>query len=457
MGSRKKRHKASRASGVGHGSRSTAPAEIGRRGTWRPTAAGRAVRDARIATAAHMRRAEVARDWEMTRVVSAMGVWRDHLRSQAGPNRSRQIEVAIQQCAEDLLLGGSGLSRPYPAGVAESAQALLNRRADDLDAATLYVVSPSMCDVVVAAAQTLTVDDLGLLDPDDLPSPTGLVLLPHPLIVRTTSGSLGDDRAYVWHTPAQLHRPEPAVATGLGQVVRRALGATVPGDRVPVMKMVDSVRITSYMDTSGPVRPDSFRDMAAKAAAARTPLPPLLADSTRTFPFHPPVTDATRDAMTSLSAAARLQGDRWRELNAELGFDEGDNIRDSSGFTYHPGDEINDADDLFSFRFLYAFWRLCGQQIAQISQDAPTPSAQQRADRAGVSSDVRVVTTRPSRRSESSEPASTDWQHRWVVRMHKVRQWYPSEQRHKIIYRGPYVKGPADKPLLGGEVVRSMS
>jgi hypothetical protein len=50
-----------------------------------------------------------------------------------------------------------------------------------------------------------------------------------------------------------------------------------------------------------------------------------------------------------------------------------------------------------------------------------------------------------------------DWQHRWVVRMHKVRQWYPSLQRHKVIYRGPYIKGPDDKPLLGGETVRGLT
>jgi hypothetical protein len=29
----------------------------------------------------------------------------------------------------------------------------------------------------------------------------------------------------------------------------------------------------------------------------------------------------------------------------------------------------------------------------------------------------------------------------------------PSEQQHKIIYRGPYVKGPEDKPFLEGETV----
>lgn len=33
---------------------------------------------------------------------------------------------------------------------------------------------------------------------------------------------------------------------------------------------------------------------------------------------------------------------------------------------------------------------------------------------------------------------------------------YPSEQCHKVPYRGPYVKGPADKPLLDGETVRGL-
>jgi len=40
--------------------------------------------------------------------------------------------------------------------------------------------------------------------------------------------------------------------------------------------------------------------------------------------------------------------------------------------------------------------------------------------------------------------------------MHKVRQWYPSLQQHKVIYRGPFVKGDTAKPLLGGDVVRGL-
>ncbi len=37
-----------------------------------------------------------------------------------------------------------------------------------------------------------------------------------------------------------------------------------------------------------------------------------------------------------------------------------------------------------------------------------------------------------------------------------VRQWYPSKGRHKVMYRGPYMRGPADKPLLGGETVSAL-
>jgi hypothetical protein len=34
-------------------------------------------------------------------------------------------------------------------------------------------------------------------------------------------------------------------------------------------------------------------------------------------------------------------------------------------------------------------------------------------------------------------------------------QWYPNLQ-HKVIYRGPLIKGDTAKPLLGGDVVRGL-
>jgi hypothetical protein len=51
-------------------------------------------------------------------------------------------------------------------------------------------------DVVLAAAQTLTFEDLELVDADDLPSPTGIVLLPYTVLIQTIGGNLSDERAY---------------------------------------------------------------------------------------------------------------------------------------------------------------------------------------------------------------------------------------------------------------------
>ncbi|MFJ3099469.1 hypothetical protein [Streptomyces hydrogenans] len=51
---------------------------------------------------------------------------------------------------------------------------------------------------------------------------------------------------------------------------------------------------------------------------------------------------------------------------------------------------------------------------------------------------------------------SRAYHHRWTVRMHKVRQWYPSTQEHRLIWRGPYIKGLADAPFMVGEKAYSL-
>lgn len=417
-----------------HANGSGSAAEIGARGKWSASGSARSARTARIATASHLRHTDVACRWEVTRLISALEVWREHLTAQTRELTANPDQDLVEHVAQHLLFGGSGLSQPYPSRLEDAARAVLRRRADDLDAATLYVLAPSMCDVVIAAAQTLSLDDLGLIDPDDLPSPTGMLLLPFPILVRAVNGSLADDRAYLWHTPAHLDLPT----------------------RTGGFDLRPAVRLTAYMDSHGPVRPDSFRDMAVVAAAEGTPLPPLLPDGTRTLPFRATVTDSMRSALSAYADRVRNSGKRWREMNTAIGFNEDDQV--DASFEYRPGDEINDTDDTFATRFLYAFWRLCTQKIAHVDVAPINHSAHVQAERAGVAPDVRVVTIRPTARANDPDaPAARDWQHRWVVRMHKVRQWYPTEQRHKILYRGPYIKGPADKPLLGGEVVRSVT
>ena len=370
-----------------------------------PSLASRArfARDARIATVQHLRSAPIAQEWQKGKLIQAF-----------------QTHYALTQDEHEamlLLFGGMGYERP-PGTWNEGTRWTLDDEAAYLAEADLYVLTPQMCDVVTAAAQALTLEDLRLAGPQDMPSPTGLLVLPQALVVRAPNGELSDDRAVHWHSPVAMidRRRSPAC------------------------------RITLYNDTDGPVQPDSFREFQDQALREGTPLPPLLLNSIRFWPWQfagdsqqlTQLRDAARSARQPVERAAHQQG-----LDEERVID------------FVPGSEIDDELNTFSLRFCYAFWRLCEQKIATVETLPVYRSEQRQADRAGVAADVRVVQLRRTERTGSESSGSREWHHRWVVRMHKVRQWYPSEQRHKIIYRGPYLKGPDDKPLLGGDVVRT--
>ncbi|MEX5635732.1 hypothetical protein AB1460_24590 [Parafrankia sp. FMc2] len=383
---------------------------------WTQAGAARAAREARIATIDFLAHAPIARGWHLNRLVSAYQVHETHTGS--------------RDAAAALLFGGMGYRPPYPRTWAETVEMVLTDEARHLTEADLYVLSPQMCDVVVAAAESLTIEDLRLVDPDDLPSPTGLVVLPHPLVTTAVGGELSDLRAFAWRTPAAHILP-----------VRHGGG----------LQEDPAVRMSSFHDTHGPVRPDSFLEFAALARARGTPLPPLLLDAGRCLPFRSG-RESSPEALDRFVAAARQTVARHRQLRQAQGFDE-----DRVVGEYTPGGALVDADDSLMPRFLYAFWRLCEQRIAEMDVAEVNHSAQVLADRAGVSPQVRVVRLRRIDQPRAGHGQGRDWQHRWVVRMHRVRQWYPSEQRHKVIYRGPYLKGPDDKPLIGGTTtVRSL-
>jgi hypothetical protein len=59
--------------------------------------------------------------------------------------------------------------------------------------------------------------------------------------------------------------------------------------------------------------------------------------------------------------------------------------------------------------------------------------------------DLRVRRDQEGRDDDAGRVA---WMHSWWVSGHNRAQWYPSRQEHQLIWIGPYLKGPADKPLL---------
>ncbi len=384
---------------------------VKRQKEWSLTGAARAAREARIATVKHLGEAPIARLWHMGKLQRAFQL--------------QAASVDDPAAATALLFGGLGYRPPFPSDWQAATEMVVADEARYLAEADLYILTPNMCDVVIAAAQTLTREDLELLSEDDLPAMTGLVILPHPVIVRAVTGDLGDDRAFTWRFPAHFWRPS-----------RRG------------HKDLLAVRMSAYHDSNGPVRPDSFLDLAAQARAQGTPLPPLLLDAIRCMPLQFAATPEQVQALEKYVTSVRQAGEAARGQVAAGGLDENRVVGE-----YTPGEQIEDRDDTFMPRFLYAFWRLCQQQIATVETPRVNHSAQVIADRAGVSPDARVVRLRRTSPAGISGSQGREWQHRWVVRMHKVRQWYPSLQQHKVIYRGPYIKGPADKPLLPGESV----
>lgn len=379
-------------------------------GEWSLTGAARAAREARIASARFLS-APVMTEWHANRLISSFETHRAH---HGDPGT-----------ATGVLFGGLGYLPPYPVNWVEASNLVLGDETRYLSAADLYVLSPEMLNVVVAAALTLTVDDLALIAEDDLPSPSGLIVLPRPLICRAVNGELGDPRAYLWHSPARIITQ----ITGSGPTVKPA------------------VHITVYNDGHGPVRPQPWVEFTERAAAAGTPVPPLFLDATRCVPYSRPVTRAMAEDLRRFSEGTRQRGQAIRAQAGQDGPDEEKVIGE-----YTPGTEIDDADDLFGLRFLYAFWRLAEQRIATAEEAPVNHSARVTAERAGVPATVRVVRLRRTG-NPSAETAGKNirYRHRWTVRMHKVRQWYPSEHTHKIIYRGPYVKGPDGAPMIDGE------
>lgn len=102
-------------------------------------------------------------------------------------------------------------------------------------------------------------------------------------------------------------------------------------------------------------------------------------------------------------------------------------------------------------------WLLMQQRIAMVTEQRPDRASERRLRRANKPVDaVRVITLR---QPEHHGIPSSDrtYHHRWVVRGHWRKQWYPSQERNVPIWISPHVKGPDGAPLLAGEKVYSWS
>ena len=223
-----------------------------------------------------------------------------------------------------------------------------------LAGADLYVLTPQMLDVVIAAAQSLTFADLALLREDDLPSPSGAVVLPRPLVTRHPSGSLLREIAFTWRSPSQVPLPG---GMGFGR-------AGLP-----------AVRMSGYTTAARP-----SRGFMQAARAQRVALPPMLLEVVWSLPLHPDTPGQAHDYDRLSAALRRLNAAYWQD---EARTREAAKLDQAAG-EYASGAILDqDQDGTLGSRFLYAFWRLCEQQIGAVQAAPAGHSAQVTAARAG--------------------------------------------------------------------------
>jgi hypothetical protein len=104
-------------------------------------------------------------------------------------------------------------------------------------------------------------------------------------------------------------------------------------------------------------------------------------------------------------------------------------------------------------RLIFAFLRFVAEPWVDSRVTVAERHAVKRARRlVPVEPQIKVVRLR---RSEKTSKAHRDpdaepieWSHRWIVRTHVRKQWYPSLGRHKLRIIPEHIKGPVDKPLV---------
>lgn len=301
------------------------------------------------------------------------------------------------------------------------------KRRGALRDAPLYVISPEMLPVVIAAAQSLTREDaLAIHDPAE--HRKGLVILPSDVLL--TSNPLNSAAteylsALAWLPSAVADRDDE------GEVL-------LPQEMVPTTRMLAFTH-------AHPAHPsNTVHEHLVLAESMGAKVPNLLMAGEGWFPTWEPDEEVWREALES--AATSKEGTESDEGESNLG-------------SATVGTVIEDPSATFLMRFLAAFWRLCDQEIAVCTPRSSEPSSKQRA-RSRTWPKVNVVTLRrtASDTREDRAPRDVEWQYRWVVQMHKRRQWYPSEGSHGLIFVGPYIKGPEYKPLKpNAEQVKSLS
>jgi hypothetical protein len=105
---------------------------------------------------------------------------------------------------------------------------------------------------------------------------------------------------------------------------------------------------------------------------------------------------------------------------------------------------------------LKTVWLLMRQPLAEVSDAVYDRAARRRIERQGKTPPpIRVLGLRhPPSAAGGEVGIGREWHHRWIVRGHwRMAAVGEGRQQRRPVWVSPFLKGPADAPLLGGEKV----
>ena len=373
-------------------------------------------RHRRIAKQHHQQRGE--REWTATADAQRAANMRDEIvKALQNPLfRSARLRVALSEVKLALALSEDAgeftagdlrdyytelFGRPVKAldetTIGDLISSLTDRLCNTMRIADVFVIAPAMHRVVVAATATIDADDLKTLTRDDIAWESGFLVFPRKVQIGDSRGWT-DIEAITWQITVGRHG---VPMLRIDYWSRWVWEQNIPGPNPkPWPSQTIQIALTSEPLTNHPIPHEVFQ--------SGTPQPGWTA----------------------------------QEAMAEAGPD------NEYGWVCESGPEPA------IIGYLFSFLRIAAQPMTI------TPRCRQ--ERPGIKPQkwecVRVVQLRRFHEAASvnGPHRQVNWQHSWVVRMHKVRQWYPSLGRHQVIFRGPYIKGPTDAPLLAGEKVQAL-
>jgi hypothetical protein len=99
-------------------------------------------------------------------------------------------------------------------------------------------------------------------------------------------------------------------------------------------------------------------------------------------------------------------------------------------------------------RLMVASFLLLRDRIVEAEQASVPRGVRRRAEAAGLTSEVRLLTWRRRAEHGEAQQSVVDWSHRWWVSGHWRRQpCGPGRRERRLTYIAPHIKGPEDKPL----------